>query len=410
LQEQSQQAASLEAVILPPGFAAVLSNELSGFANEARISSLEMNEEGLMYCSLARRIAGVVVVFAAFAFTISAYAQTGGLTGKCTGEDGSPLVGYTIQLDRTDIKWTSHVKTNKHGEYIYIGLTLGDYEIKIINPQGAQVFSGKQHVGLGEPATFDFDMAKEKANVKALNPEYAKKVEEQQKDQKQFVGLKQTFDQGVLLFNQQRYAEAAAMFEQALPLAKTSNTPVVLGRLAASYDKAATQEQSRDARLADQQKAIDTYKKALELSPADAGLHDNLGSAYADAGKIPEAQAEFQKAAELNPTGASGYYYNLGVIMVNQGKMDEAGVALKKAIDLDATNANAFYWYGMALFGKAESKPDGTIVPVPGTIEAFQAYLKLAPTGQWAAAAQASIDQLHAVVPTAYKAQKKKKS
>jgi len=98
------------------------------------------------------------------------------------------------------------------------------------------------------------------------------------------------------------------------------------------------------------------------------------------------------------------------VVMVNQGKMDDAATALKKAVDLDPTNANAFYWYGMALLGKAETKPDGTVVPVPGTIEAFQNYLKLQPSGQWAASAQASIDQLKAAVPTEYKAPKKKKS
>jgi tetratricopeptide (TPR) repeat protein len=124
-------------------------------------------------------------------------------------------------------------------------------------------------------------------------------------------------------------------------------------------------------------------------------------------GKVTEAKTEFQKAADLNPTGASGYYYNLGVVMVNQGKMDDASTALKKATDLDPTNASAFYWYGMALLGKAETR-NGTIVPVPGTIEAFQTYLKLQPNGQWAQAAQASIDQLKATVPTEYKKAKKK--
>jgi Tfp pilus assembly protein PilF len=125
-------------------------------------------------------------------------------------------------------------------------------------------------------------------------------------------------------------------------------------------------------------------------------------------GKVTEAQAEFQKAADLNPGGASGYYYNLGVVLVNQGKMDDAAVALKKATQLDASNAKAFYWYGMALLGKAEYKPDGTIVPVSGTVEAFQTYLKLEPNGEWAQAAAASLEQLQSKVPTEYKKAKKK--
>ena len=64
-------------------------------------------------------------------------------------------------------------------------------------------------------------------------------------------------------------------------------------------------------------------------------------------GKSADAEAEFKKAADLDPTHAWGYYYNLGAIIVNKGQMDQAAVELKKATDLDATNANAWYWYGM---------------------------------------------------------------
>jgi tetratricopeptide (TPR) repeat protein len=353
----------------------------------------------------------VVVLLAAFAFTVSAFAQTGGLTGKCTGEDGNPLVGYTIQIEKQEMKWNGKTKTNKKGEYVYIGLSPATYKVTLLNPAGGQVFNITHHVGMGDPAVVDFDMAKEKATSykqQMANPETAKKVEEAAKDQKQFTGLKATFDQATLLFSQQRFTEAAAMYEQALPLAKEKNVPIVLARLADSYAKAAAQEQNRDARVQDQQKAIDYYQKAMQASPNDAALHNNLGSVYAEMGKVNEAKTEFQKAADLNPAGASGYYYNLGVVMVNQGKMDDASVALKKATDLDPTNANAFYWYGMALLGKAGIKPDGSVDVVPGTVEAFQTYLKLQPNGQWAQAAQASLGQIQGKVQTEYKKEKKK--
>jgi tetratricopeptide (TPR) repeat protein len=233
-----------------------------------------------------------------------------------------------------------------------------------------------------------------------LSPEAAK-------SQKQLTGLKAMFDQATVLYNQQHFTQAAAMYEQALPLAKEKNVPIVLARLGDTYEKAAVQEQSVDARTQDQQKAIDYYQKAIQATPDDPSLHNNLGSVYAGMGKVADAQAEFQKAAELNPAGASGYYYNLGVVMVNQGKMDEAATSLKKATDLDPNNANAFYWYGMALLGKAEYKSDGTVVAVPGTMEAFKHYLKLQPNGQWAQAAQASLDTIQGKVPTEYKKAKK---
>jgi tetratricopeptide (TPR) repeat protein len=355
-----------------------------------------------------RKVIGVAVIFAAFLSCAPVFAQTGGLTGKCTAEDGMPMAGYTILVERQEVKWVSKVKTNKKGEYTYIGLVTGNYKVTLEDPNGRTIFTIPVHVGMGEPTAVDFDMAKERKAVEST-PEYQRQKAEEEKAQKQFSGLKQIFDQGALLYSEKRYTEAVSMFEQALPLAKDKNIPVVMARLAETYAKAAGAESNPDTRKQDQDKALDYYQKVLQLTPDDASLHNNLGSLYADMGKVTEAQAEFQKAAELKPAEASTYYYNLGVIFVNKGKMDDAAAALKKSTEIDPNNANAWYWYGMALMGKAEFKPDGTMVPVPGTIEAFQTYLKLEPKGPWATAAQASLDQLQGKVPTQYKAPGKKK-
>jgi tetratricopeptide (TPR) repeat protein len=131
-----------------------------------------------------------------------------------------------------------------------------------------------------------------------------------------------------------------------------------------------------------------------------------VGSLYADMGKPEDAAAEFKKAADIDPAHASSYYYNMGAIMVNKSQMDQAAEALKKSTDIDPTNANAWYWYGMALMGKAQIKPDGSMAPVPGTLEAFQTYLKLAPNGPWASAAQTSIDTLEGKASLEYKKSK----
>jgi tetratricopeptide (TPR) repeat protein len=355
---------------------------------------------------------GVVIILAAFLTCVPVFAQTGGLTGKCTGVDGTPLVGYTILIERTEIKWSSKVKTNKKGEYMYIGLAPGNYKLTLQDVSGKAVQNFTNHVGIGDPTVVDFDIAKEieiARKQQESNPDFQRKRAEEEKDLKTYTGLKQLFDQGQSLLDQKRYSEAAQMFEQALPLAKDKNVTVILARLAESYGKAASTETNADARKQDQDKAFDYYQKALQANPNDPALHNNLGSLYADIGKVTEAQAEFQKAAELNPAGASTYYYNMGVILVNKGKMDDASVALKKSTDTDPNNANAWYWYGMALLGKAVYKPDGTVAAAPGTVEAFQTYLKLAPKGEWAAASQASLEQLQGKVETEYKAPKKTK-
>ena len=348
--------------------------------------------------SIWRRL-GVALALAALVATVPVFAQTGGLTGKCTDENGQALAGYTILVERTDIKWSNKAKTNKKGEYTYIGLAPANYKVTLIDPSGRTVFYISHHVGIGDPTQVDFDMAKEKTlaqKEQQSNPETQKKLLQDAKDQKEFSSLKQYFDQGAALYDQQKYAEAAAMYEQAVPLAKDKNLPAVLARLAESYQHSKQYD-----------KAAETYLKVIELTPNDANLHNNLGSLYADMGKTEQAEAEFSKAAGLDPANAGRFYYNLGVTMYNKGKMDEATDALKKATAANPNFADAYYLEAQALLGKASMTPDGKVIPVPGTIEALQSYLKLEPNGKWAQAAKDSLDLLGGKVQTEYKNKKK---
>jgi len=352
------------------------------------------------------RVTGVAIIFATLLMSTSAYAQTGGVTGKVIGQGGTPLAGYMIQIDRVDIKWSSHVKTNKKGEYIYIGLAPGNYRVTLLGPDSKPIHYEEKTLGIGDPTEINFDIGqiqKEAEKAAQSNPEYQKQIEAQ----KQNASLKQLFDQGRELYNQQHYTEAAAAYEKALPLAKDRNVPIVLSQLGDAWAKAAGIETDRDKRKQDETTALDYFNKALAIAPNDPTLHNNLGHLYGDMGRSEDAMTEFKKAAELDPNHASNYYYNLGAILVNKGKMDEAAVALKKSTDLDPNSATAWYWYGMALMGKATVTPDGTLVPAPGTIEAFQTYLKLDPNGKHAAEAQASIDSLSGKTTLEYKKTKK---
>jgi tetratricopeptide (TPR) repeat protein len=363
-----------------------------------------------MNSSWMRKLVGLIIALSALFAALPVFAQTGGLTGSCKGDDGKPLAGYTIVIERQEIKWSSKVKTNKKGEYTYIGLAPGNYKLTLTDPQGRQVFNISHHVGIGDPTPVDFDMAKEKVlaqKEQQANPEYQKKLEEQAKEQKQFTGLKQIFDQGQQLYDQKKYEEAAATFEKALPLAKEKNVPIVLSRLGETYSRAAGAATDRDTQTKDREKALDYYQKAIAANPSDASLHNNLGSLYADMGKISEAQAEFQKSAELNPAGAGRVYYNLGVVMYNKGKMDEAATALKKATELDPNFPDAYYLEAQTLLSKATTGADGKVIPAPGTVEALQTYLKLDPNGKWSQAAKDSLNLLTGKVETEYKKKKK---
>lgn len=349
------------------------------------------------------KVLGWCLVLVSVSAATRAFAQAGGLTGKASLQDGNPCAKCTVVIDRLDIKGHYTVKTDKKGDYVYIGLPIGAYKITLQDANGRTLyFFNNKHVGLGDPTQVDFDLKKEageQAKEQQANPQFQKQEVEQQKEQKQFTGLKTLFDQGNALYAQAKYAEAAAQFEQAVPLAKDKNLVVVLGRLGECYSKAKEYD-----------KAVDAFQKAVAASPSDANLHNSLGNTYASMNKTPEAVAEFQKAATLNPTGASTYYFNLGAIMYNAGKMDEAVAAFKKASEADPKYADAFFMEGRALMGKLDMDPKtGKVIAAPGTVEALQEYLKLDPSGKYAADAQQMVQTITGSVQTEVKIEKKKK-
>jgi tetratricopeptide (TPR) repeat protein len=64
--------------------------------------------------------------------------------------------------------------------------------------------------------------------------------------------------------------------------------------------------------------AITEYEAAIKLAPTQPGLHEELGSEYRNANKIPEAEAAFQRELEIDPTNVLAKY-KLGAIAVEKG-------------------------------------------------------------------------------------------
>jgi tetratricopeptide (TPR) repeat protein len=64
--------------------------------------------------------------------------------------------------------------------------------------------------------------------------------------------------------------------------------------------------------------AIAEYEAAIELAPTQPGLHEELGSEYRNANKIPEAKQAFQRELEIDPNNVLARY-KLGAIAVEEG-------------------------------------------------------------------------------------------
>src|SRR5271156_3948474 len=108
-------------------------------------------------------------------FSSLCVAQTGGIEGDVKGEDGKPLVGAVIKIDRVDIKQSLKTKTDKKGHYIYTGLGVpGTYNVTVeMNGKDVDAAQGVKPNGV-TTVNFDLKAAAEKA-AKAASPEELEK-------------------------------------------------------------------------------------------------------------------------------------------------------------------------------------------------------------------------------------------
>lgn len=354
-------------------------------------------------------------------FALSAFAQTSSLEGDVKGDDGAPLKGALVKIERKDIKGNYKVKTDKKGHYFHAGLPLGTYKI-IVEVDGRDVDSvDNVRTRLGDPTEVSFDLKQVKQRQEAMSKAAEtgqltkeqergmsaeqkaaldKAMKEREKALEKNKALNDAFNQGMEALRTKQYDAAVTAFSKASEMDPKQN--VVWAQLAESYmGQAATKTGAEHDQIA--QKGLDAYGKAIELKPDDAAYHNNFALALAKAKKFPEAQGELTKAAQLDPTNAGRYFYNLGAVLVNIGQTDPAGDAFKKAIEADPNYADAQYQYGVYLVSKAQvDASTGKVNPPPGTREAFEKYLQLKPDGPFAESAKGMLSTLTGGVSTSY--------
>jgi tetratricopeptide (TPR) repeat protein len=231
-----------------------------------------------MVLTSIRKYMGGAVLLAVFAAVAPLMAQTGGVTGTVKGVDGKKLAGYPIIIQRMDIKSSYKTKTNKHGNFVYIGLPIADYKVTLEDPSGRPLTYVEKHVGMGDPTPVDFDLSKMQgmaAHLQAL------------KEQKQNQALMQAFNQANSLFEQKNYPAAAAAFEKAVPLASGKNVGIMKAHAALAYYQAGQFD-----------KAIPLFQQAIATDPKNQALHGALAEAYVKSGDIQDAEREYKAAGE----------------------------------------------------------------------------------------------------------------
>jgi tetratricopeptide (TPR) repeat protein len=352
-------------------------------------------------------------------------AQVGEVRGTVLNAEGKPVPNLQVQLIGMENGRKYNLKTNKSGEFVSIGISLGNYTVKVLQ-DGKQVYQvtgfpvkmAENNLDISlEPAQAG-QAPPEDASTKGLTDEQKKQLQEaieaNKKNQAEASKVKQLND----MIAQANAAEQAGNLDQAITVMKQAvaadATRDVLWSKLAEYERLAgakaTDPQQRTElstqSVQDYQKAIDTAGE--KAAPTQiAAYYNNMGQAYGRMGKTDEASAAYDKAAQLDPTNAAKYYFNTGAVLTNSGKIDQAIAAFDKTIAADPTRADAYYWKAVNMVGKSTLQ-DGKMVAPPGTEEAFNKYLELDPTGQFASAAKEMLASIGGKVQTSFGKEKEK--
>lgn len=97
----------------------------------------------------------------------------------------------------------------------------------------------------------------------------------------------------------------------------------------------------------DLERAIQTFRKLLELDPRHILARYNLALVLRRADRLPEALAELERALAIEPRPEA--HYTMGIIYWHQGELDRAATALRAAVASDPRYADAYNALGSVL-------------------------------------------------------------
>jgi tetratricopeptide (TPR) repeat protein len=372
-----------------------------------------------------------ILLFAALALGLwvpTVSAQSGSVKGVCKDSQGNVIADAIVLWANMENGQKYQLKTNKKGEYFSLGLSPGKYLVTLYkNADDMKANKELDHVK-GFQVSLDenelpFDLKKnqeEAAKGQGLSPEQLKQMQEAQAKQAKETNTVKSLNEKL---NAAKTAADAGDYDTAIAaLTEATQTDATrdlvwfkLGdyyRMSAPKQTDPAEKQKRlDSAVGAYQKAVDIKKSTTNDKDPNAAknlaaYYNNLADAYYKAKKIDDAVKTYEMAAQIDPSSVAQSYFNIGAVYTNSGKPDEANAAFDKCIAADPTRAEAYYQKGLNLLGKATLQGDKTVAP-PGTAEAFQKYLEVAPTGPNADSAKALLASLGSTVETSFGTKKK---
>jgi hypothetical protein len=342
-----------------------------------------------------------------------AQAPTGKIHGHVTDPTGVPKGGGTASLSSDGGHTTKYsFPVSATGDFTGENIAPGTYSLILRLPDTAE---GKfvdlienVKIAAGDDLKQDIDMSRQ-AYIDKMTPDQKKQVEEFKKKNAEVMktnsvikNLNADLAEARQDNKDKKYAEAETLMLKDTGLKADGELlwyELGMAQLGLKkYDDAATALK----------KAADLGAAAKKPNPELIGGADAaLGETYARGGKAADAPAQYDAAAKVNPTKAAFYYQNETVVFFNTGNADLQAASADKAIAADPNAPLPYYLKGQALAGKITVDPKtGAYIVPPGCAEAYNKYLQLAPTGQYAPDVKALLAATQTKVDNKFKAKK----
>ena len=278
----------------------------------------------------------------------------GKVSGSVVDPNKSPVAKAEVAIVSQKTSSVRYeLKTDAAGHFVQIGMMPGYYMLSV-KKTGFVPASKEIHVGVaGEESIVITLTSAETAAAKSYS------------------AADRAFLSGNKLYAEQKYAEAAASYGEAIGL-DPGNWAYRLN-LGLTLKKAGKPEE-----------ALASFRKAVELSPDSYSANKETGEALAKAGQFAEAKPFYEKAAGLSPDDPDAQY-NLGVCLVNLSEPEAALPCFEKAAVLKPDFADAYYQMGTILISQNK---------VPEARASLEKFLALAPNHEKAGIAKQLLEYL----------------
>lgn len=385
--------------------------------------------------------------------SMAAHAQLGlgavTVKGHITDEVGQPMTKGEIRFtkDKTaplkEERMVNATPIDGNGNYEAKGVAPGDYFVYLFvqdaNKEWQPVDRQELTVKPNDNVGLDFDLTSQRY-LKDQTPERLKQIEEYKKTAAAAISANKVINNLNKTLASVRTDLAAAAPTKADVTKDVSDMKsatdakpdesvlwIVYGEallaqadhLAAEDQKASKPYMSDDQTVKFYTDAAAAYQKGVDLNaaskkpaPADQAVAYNaIGNIDGKLGKVPEASAAYDNAVKQDPTKAGMYYGNEAIVLYKANQSDGAIAAADKAIAVDATRPDPYYIKAQSMVGQATVDPKTQLVVLPpGCLDAYQAFLSLAPpTDPRVAQIKELLASLNVKIDTSYKAPTNKK-